>query len=111
MKILALLLLLAAPALGSSSDTVKTARSDLGFGAEAKGLVAQNDSLGNRSLKDTGTIPVENDANGLAKILGAVAVGLVIFIAAMVLLRCREGLVPPGEDEPPRKKEPPKRDG
>jgi len=65
---------------------------------------AENDSGGMRSMNAKSAIPVPNGANGLAKVLGAAVLGIVILIAVVALLRGRQRFVAcdkPKKDPPP----------
>lgn len=68
--------------------------------------LAQSESEGNRPMNPKSAISVPSGANGLAKVLGAAVLSIVILIAVVALLRGRERPCT-REDEPQRKKDPP----
>lgn len=87
------------------ADYAQAAKLDPRYEDKYEGVVEQMRS--ERSpAKSAGGFLVENDANILAKILGAVAVGSIIGIAALVLLRGRERALPPPKEEPSDKNPP-----
>jgi hypothetical protein len=84
------------------------AERDPKYAEKYEGLIVQKKSEMNPALGRKGGVSMPSGANGLAKVLGAAAMGLLIFIAALVLLRGRERPLAPPEE--PAKKEPPRED-
>jgi tetratricopeptide (TPR) repeat protein len=90
------------------ADYREAAERDPKYAEKYEGLIVQKKSEMNPALGRKGGVSMPSGANGLAKVLGAAAMGLLIFIAALVLLRGRERPLAPPEE--PAKKEPPRED-
>ncbi len=74
-------------------DYAEAARRDPQYNEKYQGLVEQRRSQLNVAEKKAPAVQADHDDNALAKILGSVAVGGLILIAAVVLLLGREKTV------------------